>query len=117
MALWPSRGQPDEYVFGRTPDVPLRGFTRLKARLDAESGIKDWVLHDLRRTARSLMSRARVPSGHAELVLGHVLKGVRGIYDRHDYHSEKAHALEALAHQIKLITDPPKGNVRQLNRA
>ena len=117
MALLPSRGQPDEYVFGRTPDVPLRGFTRLKARLDAESGIKDWVLHDLRRTARSLMSRARVPSDHAELVLGHVLKGVRGIYDRHDYHSEKAHALEALAHQIELITNPPKGNVRQLRRA
>jgi hypothetical protein len=47
-----------------------------------------------------------------------VLKGVRGIYDRHDYHNEKAHALEALAHQIQLITSPPKGgNVRQLKRA
>ena len=43
--------------------------------------------------------------------------GVRGIYDRHDYYSEKAHALEALAHQIELITNPPKGNVRQLRRA
>jgi integrase len=118
MALLPSRGQPDEYVFGNTPDKPLRGFTQLKARLDAETGIKDWVLHDLRRTARSLMSRARVPTDHAEQVLGHVLKGVRGIYDRHDYHNEKAHALEALAHQIQLITSPPKGgNVRQLKRA
>ena len=63
------------------------------------------------------MSRAGVNADHAERCLGHVIGGVRGTYDRHEYHGEKAHALEALAHQIKLITDPPKGNVRQLNRA
>jgi hypothetical protein len=28
-----------------------------------------WTLHDLRRTGRSLMSRAKVPSDHAERVL------------------------------------------------
>ena len=56
-----------------------------------------WVLHDLRRTARSLMSRAGVPSDIAERVLGHAIGGVRAVYDRHDFLVEKADALEKLA--------------------
>lgn len=32
-----------------------------------------WRLHDLRRTAPSLMSRAKVPTDHAERALGHVI--------------------------------------------
>jgi len=62
-----------------------------------------WTLHDLRRTARSLMSRAGVPSDHAERCLGHVIGGVRGVYDRHEYHREKAQAFEALAALIDRI--------------
>lgn len=43
--------------------------------LDAVLGFKEpWVLHDLRRTARLLMSRAGVLSDHAKRVLGHALK-------------------------------------------
>jgi integrase len=60
-------------------------------------------LHDLRRTARSLMSRAGVPSDHAERCLGHVIGGVRGVYDRHEYHDEKARAYVALARLIDRI--------------
>jgi integrase len=62
-----------------------------------------WTLHDLRRTARSLMSRAGVPSDHAERCLGHVIGGVRGVYDRHAYHAEKARAFEMLAGEIERI--------------
>jgi integrase len=115
MAVLPSRGHDDEFVFGS--DRPQRSYSRLKACVDAASGVANWCFHDLRRTARSLMSKAAVNSDVAEMILGHTLKGVRGIYDRHGYHSEKAHALEALAHQLHLITNPPKGNVRHLRRA
>ena len=59
------------------------------AEFMARCGVDGWTLHDLRRTARSLMSRAGVPSEHAERVLGHVIKGVEGIYDRHGYSEEK----------------------------
>jgi integrase len=77
------------YVFaGR--DGAINGHTRSKRRLDADTGVTGWTIHDLRRTARSLMSRAGVPSDHAEMCLGHVLTGVRGTYDRHAYHQEKA---------------------------
>ena len=66
-----------------------------------------WVLHDLRRTARSLMSRAGVPSEHAERTLGHAIKGVEGVYDRHRYEEEKAEALRRLANLIEKIVNAP----------
>jgi integrase len=70
-----------------------------------------WTIHDLRRTARTLMSRAKVPSEHAERVLGHVIKGVEGVYDRFAYFDEKADALAKLANQIDVILNPtPAGN-------
>jgi integrase len=89
------------YVF-----KPMTGFTARKAKLDSASGVTDWTIHDLRRTARSLMSRAGVPSDHAEMCLGHILTGVRGVYDRHEYYSEKAAAFERLAALIAQIVDP-----------
>jgi integrase len=70
-----------------------------------------WRLHDLRRTARSLMSRAGVNPDHAERCLAHIIGGVRGTYDRHAYHDEKAHAFEALAAMIDRIVNPPADNV------
>ena len=69
------------------------------------AGLPDVTIHDLRRTARSLMSRAGVNADIAERCLGHVIGGVRGIYDRHEYHREKAHAFEALASLILQIVE------------
>jgi integrase len=68
--------------------------------------LPNWVVHDLRRTARSLMSRAGVPTDHAERCIGHVIGGVRGTYDRHEYAREKREAFEALASQIERILNP-----------
>ena len=76
-----------------------------------------WRLHDLRRTARSLMSRAKVPTDHAERALGHVIGGVRETYDRHEYLEEKRAAFsEALAGAVAMILDPPADNVVPLVR-
>ena len=94
------------FVFTRNGRTPFGSFTKLKEELDKASGVTDWTLHDLRRTARSLMSRAGVPSDHAERCLGHVIGGVRGTYDRHAYAEEKRLAFEALASLIERIVDP-----------
>jgi integrase len=96
--------------------VPIGGFTHFKRQLDAASGTHGWTLHDLRRTARSLMSRAGVPSDHAERCLGHVIGGVRGVYDRHEYHAEKQQAFEALAGIIERIVSGTQAGVVQLKR-
>ena len=60
--------------------------------------------------ARSLMSRAGVLPHIAEQVLGHAIAGVGGIYDRHRYEAEKAHAINALAGLIETIVNPPAEN-------
>jgi integrase len=90
---------------------------RYKTIFDAQCGVTGWRLHDLRRTARSLMSRAGVLSEHAERVLGHVIGGVEGIYDRHSYAVEKGHALRELAALIERIVSPPADNVVPLHEA
>jgi integrase len=80
-----------------------------KRRFDAK--IAPWVIHDLRRTAKSLMARAGVRPDVSERVLGHVIRGVEGIYDRHEYTQEKADALRKLAGLIAMIVNPPADNV------
>jgi integrase len=95
---------------------PLAGFSKAKRNLDREidesrrarglAPMARWTLHDLRRTARSLMSRAGVPADIAERVLGHVIPGVRGVYDRHAYEAEKRAALEKLAGLVERIVNP-----------
>ena len=57
------------------------------------------------------MSRAGVRPDIAERVLGHAIKGVEGIYDRHSYRDEKADALRRLAALIDTIISPPVGKV------
>jgi len=89
----------------------FNGYSEGKKQLDAKlPDMPPWVLHDLRRTARSLMSRARVTSEHAERVLGHAIVGVEGIYNRHDFAQEKAVALAKLAALVAKIVNPPAGD-------
>ena len=65
-----------------------------------------WTVHDLRRTARSLLSRIGVNRDIAERVLGHQQQGVLAIYDRHKYEPEMADALSRLAGEIERILHP-----------
>ena len=76
--------------------------------------VDGWVFHDLRRTARSLMSRAGVRPDVAEKVLGHTLQGVERVYDRHAYVEEKGEAVAKLAGLLGLILNPPQANVVHL---
>ena len=105
------------FVFTTDGKRPIGGFSKFKRAFDtkvlaelrkenSDAELPRWTLHDLRRTARSLMSRAGVPSDHAERCLGHVLPGVRGTYDRHEYLAEKRRAFEALASLIARIVSP-----------
>ena len=104
------------YVFPATKDLPIVAFSKRKAEFDKASGTSSWRLHDLRRSARSLLSRAGVSSDHAERCLGHVIGGIRGVYDQHEYYEEKKRAYDALATLIELIVRPPKGNVTPLHK-
>jgi integrase len=91
------------YVFGGVAGKAISSFATRKEKLDADSGTAGWRLHDLRRTARSLMSRAGVPPDVAEICLGHALPTIRATYDRHSYMDEKRDAFERLADMVLTI--------------
>jgi integrase len=91
-------------------------FSRDKVAFDATVGVSNWRVHDLRRTARSLLSRVGINADIGERCLGHVIGGVRGTYDRHEFYAEKKHAYDALAALIQQIANPPKGNVTPLRK-
>jgi integrase len=110
------------WVFTTDGETPIAGFSKFKRTFDQHvlallrekdpdaTPLPRWTNHDLRRTARSLMSRAGVSPDHAERALGHVITGVRGTYDRHAFKTEKVHAFSALAVQVERIVSP-KDNV------
>jgi hypothetical protein len=116
------RAQPrlgdNRFVFAGRGAGSFNGFSKAKKQFDAKlPPMPGWTLHDLRRTARSLMSRAGVRPDIAERVLGHAIAGIEGTYDRHSYRDEKADALQRLAALIDTIVRPPAANVRQLRGA
>ena len=119
-----------DYVFASRARTPFTGFGKSKAKLDkavlasmkelAKKGAKvepipNWTIHDLRRTAKTLMVRAGVRPDISERVLGHVIAGVEGTYDRHSYADEKRDALEKLAVMIGRILNPPPASVVALD--
>jgi integrase len=114
------RAQPrlasNPFVFAGRGRGAFNGFSKAKERLDGKlKNIKPWTIHDLRRTARSLMSRAGVSSDIAERVLGHVQPGVRGVYDRFHYRDEKRDALARLANLVDGIVNP-RDNVTPMRK-
>jgi integrase len=94
---------------------PIKGLNGCKKDLDERSGVTGWVLHDLRRTARSLMSRAGVDADIAERCLAHSIGGIRGVYDRHGFIEEKGRAFEALAAQLERIVNPQDNVISMRN--
>jgi integrase len=90
----------------------FNAWSQRKAELDAKlPSMPHWVIHDLRRTARSLMSRIGVQTEIAERVLGHKQQGIVAVYDRHKYEDEMGTALRRLAAEITRILDPEKARV------
>lgn len=60
-------------------------------------GLDPFTIHDLRRTARTHLEALGVAPHIAERCLNHKIKGVEGIYNRHDYFEERKAALNTWA--------------------
>lgn len=59
--------------------------------------VPPFCIHDFRRTARTHLAALGVDPYIAERCLNHKLKGVEGVYNRHDYFIERRKALELWA--------------------
>lgn len=66
-------------------------------------GLEDFKPHDLRRTAATGMARAGVQRFIVARVLGYVDRSVTGVYDRHEYLSEKRWALDTWARKVMAV--------------
>ncbi len=127
-AVWPdhTKAGPDWRLLGAIAGSGFRGFSKLKARIDATiqanrqraaaatggaaEPIPPWRWHDLRRTARTGMTRLGVPRDHAEAAINHVSgrSKLERTYDRHDYVEEIVDALARWqAHVAALVTAQP----------
>src|SRR5262249_52886787 len=102
------------FVFTTTGRSPVSGFSKMKAALDAASGVSGWRLHDLRRTASTGMARLGIAPHVVEKVLDHhsgVISGVAAVYNRAGYDPEKRAALDAWARKVDAIVNGIAVNV------
>jgi len=87
------------YVLTTNGAAPSSGFKN-KKRLDGllPASMPHFTLHDLRRTTASGLARLGIPVHVTEAILNHrsgVISGVTAVYQRYDFASEKAAALQA----------------------
>ena len=75
----------------------FNSWSKPKQALDAECGVADWTLHDLRRTVSSGMAARGVPQVVVEKLLNHVSGGIQSpiaqVYNRHQYQDEMRAAI------------------------
>jgi len=81
-----------------------------------EHGLKDFTIHDLRRTARSRLSELGVSEEVAERALNHKLKGITAVYNQHDYFEERKKALALWADLLMALDAGKEYNVVQINQ-
>ncbi|MHA6847314.1 tyrosine-type recombinase/integrase [Ralstonia syzygii] len=65
--------------------------------------VANWAPHDLRRTARTMLTALGCPTDVAESILGHMLPGVEGIYNRHTYDRERREWLTRLDAHLEAL--------------
>lgn len=76
--------------------VPATGKT-------AYYGLERWTPHDLRRTAATGFRRLGATRGDMDLILGHKVGGVTGVYDRYEGDAEKERWLTAWGEFLAMV--------------
>jgi integrase len=100
--------QRGELVFPGLKGTPFSGWGKSKTELDTASKTSDWRIHDLRRTLATGLQRLGVRLEVTEAVLNHVSgsrAGIVGVYQRHDWASEKRAALDAWSNHVLTIAE------------
>jgi integrase len=115
-----------EFVFTTTVDTPASGYGTVKVRLDrlmaSELGkeLEPWRLHDLRRSAASIMRGLRIHKDTIELVLNHTSGergGLVGTYQRHELIDERKEAVILLGRYVEGLVEGSANNVIEFKRA
>lgn len=96
-------GAAKDLVFPGERGTKIGAVSKLKAALDEVSGVSDWRIHDIRRTAASLMQEAGVSETSIRAVLNHAISGVGQVYLRGELDKQKADALKEWGKELEKI--------------
>jgi integrase len=121
---------PSSYVFTSDGDVPTSGFSRAKAQVEAKVlaarreldpeavPMEAWGIHDLRRTAATMMGGLGIGEIVISRILNHAAAGVTARhYNHYEYVTEKRHALDVWASHLGRLIAPADDNVIELAAA
>ena len=104
-----------KYVFPaarkmNTETTVFNGWSKPKAALDLATGVRNWTLHDLRRTFSSILAAYGVDQIVVEKILGHTTGGsqsaVAQIYNRHAYMNEMRDAMLLMQDHLNNLLEP-----------
>lgn len=114
-------------IFSTDGTKPINGFSKAKARLDAqitrycetttglsESTVGPWVLHDLRRSFSTGCQSLGFPIEHTEAALNHVSGkrgGLVGVYQLWEYAPEKVVLMAAWSRHVEATVHATDANV------
>jgi integrase len=122
LAILQRRPRTGPFVFGRNGETAFQGWSWRKAALDARIGDKvaPWTLHDIRRTAVTVMcEQLGIAPYIADACLGHLQGGaVQRVYNRSTYVEERRRALEKWASFVDAATSGkrPSGKIVKLHK-
>ena len=96
------RGESRQWVFpsDRDADKPASDPSKAIAKVRELTGISDFRLHDLRRTAATECTRLGFTRFIVDRLQNHVEPGVGRRYDRYDYYKEKTELAHAWARRL-----------------
>jgi integrase len=95
-----------DHLFGRGSDRGFRSWDGNKKILDKHCGVKQWTLHDLRRTVATRLGDLGVMPHVVEQALNHQSghkRGVAGVYNRSAYTREVKTALAIWADHVASV--------------
>ena len=78
--------------------------------------VPNFTIHDFRRTARTHLAALGVDPVVAERCLNHRIKGVEGIYNRHQYFDERKAALAQWANLLVALERNEEYNVTPIRK-
>ena len=95
-------------VFTTTGTTPVSGFSKAKARLDQISGVRNWRLHDLRRTFATIATEELgFEPVVVDRILNHVngsVKGIAAVYQKGQYLEKRKTVLDVWATYVQSPT-------------
>ena len=94
--MFPSRG---------TLDHPIAKNTLNNAVRSLDVDVRDFVIHDFRRTASTILHESGFNTDWVEKCLAHEQKGVRGIYNKAEYLSQRREMLQWWADLVDQQTE------------